>query len=77
MKQKYDHAEVCALCEHCCHVEYDGRYLCKYKSRCFIVDETGSCRHFRFDLLKLEPTPKLPYQAEDVDVIELSAVKTK
>lgn len=70
MKKSGDYEKVCALCEHSCFVEFDESYICKYKNRCFAVEETHSCRHFKFDLLKLSPTPRLPYTAdEDMEII--------
>jgi hypothetical protein len=37
-----------------------------------VVDDDHSCRHFRFDLLKLEPAPKRPYTAQDVEIGDIS-----
>lgn len=74
MRQKHqqnDYDRVCALCEYLCYVEYDHRYICKYRNRCLTVEDTGSCRHFKFDLLKLSPAPKLPYKAEDIEILSV------
>lgn len=72
MKKNRDYVNACALCEHSCYVEYDEKYICKYKNRCLVVDDDHSCRHFRFDLLKLEPAPKCPYTAQDVEIGDIS-----
>ncbi len=71
MKKHNDYEKACGICEHSCYVEYDGKYLCKYKNRCLVVEDTDSCRHFRFDLLKLSPAPKLPYTADDIEIISI------
>lgn len=71
MKNKSDYVKACALCVNSCFVEYDGKYICKYKNRCTVVGDGDSCRHFKFDLLKLEPSPKLPYNAENVEIISI------
>jgi hypothetical protein len=76
MKKTYDYVKSCALCERSCFVEYDEKYICKYKNRCTVVEDTDCCRHFKFDLLKLEPPPKLPYKADSVGIISISPADT-
>lgn len=71
MKKNQDYENICALCEYACYVEFDESYICKYKNRCLKVEETDSCRHFKFDLLKLNPTPRLPYTADDMEIISI------
>lgn len=72
MKRNKDYESCCALCEYASFIEYDEKYICKYKNRCTIMQDTDSCRHFKFDLLKLEPAPKLPYTADDIEIISIS-----
>lgn len=72
MKKQTEYEHVCALCEHACFMEYDETFLCRYKNRCAVVEDTDTCRHFKFDLLKLRPAPKLPYKAEeDIEIISV------
>lgn len=68
-KKNDDYVKSCALCEYSCHIEYDEKYICKYKNRCTIVDDSHACRKFKFDLLKVEPHPRLIYEGEDVEGI--------
>mgnify|MGYP006939761246 CR=1 FL=1 len=72
MKKQTEHERVCALCEYSVYMEYDEQYLCQYKNRCAMVEDTDTCRHFRFDLLKLRPAPKLPYKTEeDIEIVSV------
>ena len=71
MKKTYDYEPACALCEHSAYIEIDARYVCKYKNRLTVVEDTHSCRRFKFDLLKLEPHAKLPYRADGIEFASL------
>ncbi len=72
MKNKTEHERVCGLCEYACYMEYDDTFICKYKNRCTVVADTDGCRKFRLDLLKLAPSPKLPYKADGIELSELA-----
>lgn len=67
MKKPYDYEPSCALCEYSAYMELDEQFVCKYKNRLTVVDDTHSCRRFKFDLLKLDPHPKRPYNADGLD----------
>ncbi|MBE6622884.1 MAG: hypothetical protein E7621_01640 [Ruminococcaceae bacterium] len=68
MKKTYDYEACCALCEYSCYMELDETYVCKYKNRLSVVEDTSKCRHFKFDLLKIEPHPKKPYSPDGIEL---------
>jgi hypothetical protein len=68
MKKTYDYEPCCALCEYSGYIEIDEKYVCKYKNRLNVVDDNHSCRRFKFDLLKINPHPKMPYNANGVEL---------
>ncbi len=70
-KSDNDYVKSCALCEYSCYIEYDEKYICKYKNRCTVVGDEHSCRKFKFDLLKIAPIPRRPYSADDIETIEV------
>ena len=70
-KKNNDYTKSCALCEYSCHIEFDDKYICKYKNRCTIVDEMHTCRKFKFDLLKVAPHPRLPYEVDGIESISV------
>lgn len=72
-KNKIEHEHVCGLCEYACYMEYDEKIICKYKKRCTVVEDTDSCRRFKLDLLKLAPPPKLPYKADEAEILLIPA----
>ncbi len=60
-----DMAKCCALCEHSIKLEFQERYLCKYKNNIAETEAEDFCKHFEPDLLKLEPKPRKRYIFEN------------
>ncbi len=54
-------SKCCALCEHSMRLDFKSQYICKYKNSIAEVKPDDCCRHFEFDLLKVEPKPKKKY----------------
>ncbi len=69
-KFEEDYGKVCALCKYFESLDIDNKCICKYKNSFKTVLPENSCRHFSFDLLKLEPMPKRPYSVLNSDFIK-------